>query len=113
MSIFPGSAGVTRRGYSPAEVVDKVPAEIMGRPESDRICTSHIGRQNLSVRIGMRRMTGLTNTFSKEWDDLEAACSLWFAYYNFCRRRQTLRITPAMEAGIADHVWSLPDLLDE
>jgi transposase-like protein/IS1 family transposase len=97
--------------YSPAEVVDSVPYEIMGRPVRDRICTSHIERQNLSVRMGMRRMTRLTNAFSKKWENLQAAYSLWFAYYNFCRVHKTLRTTPAMEAGITNHVWNTGDLL--
>jgi hypothetical protein len=83
----------------------------MGNPDKRRICTSHIERQNLSIRMGMRRRTRLTNAFSKKWDNLEAAYSLWFAYYNFCRRHQALRISPAMEAGIADRIWSLNDLL--
>jgi IS1 family transposase len=106
-----GSPREGEQRYSPAEVVDSVPCEIMGRPVRDRICTSHIERQNLSVRMGMRRMTRLTNGFSKKWENLEAAYSLWFAYYNFCRRHQTLRVSPAMEAGIADHVWSINELL--
>lgn len=97
--------------YSPAEVVDSVPVEIMGRPVRSRICTSHIERQNLSVRMGMRRMTRLTNCFSKRWSHLEAAYSLWFAYYNFCRVHKTLRVTPAMESGIASHVWTIGELL--
>ncbi len=97
--------------YSPAEVVDSVPVEIMGRPVRDRICTSHIERQNLSIRMGMRRMTRLTNGFSKKWANLEAAYALWFAYYNFCRVHQTLRVTPAMEAGIAGHVWTIGELI--
>jgi mRNA-degrading endonuclease RelE of RelBE toxin-antitoxin system len=106
--------GVNRDGeqrYSPAEVVDSVPVKIMGRPDSDRICTSHIERHNLSIRMGMRRMTRLTNGFSKKWENLEAAYSLWFAYYNFCRVHQTLRVTPAMEAGIAGHVWTIAELI--
>jgi hypothetical protein len=97
--------------YSPAEVVDSVPVEIMGRPVARRICTSHIERQNLSVRMGMRRMTRLTNAFSKKWENLQAAYSLWFAYYNFCRVHKTLRITPAMETGLENHIWSLWELL--
>ena len=97
--------------YSPAEVVDSVPYEIMGRPVRDKICTSHIERQNLSVRMGMRRMTRLTNGFSKKWENLEAAYALWFAYYNFCRRHQTLRITPAMEQGLTDHQWTVAELV--
>jgi transposase-like protein/IS1 family transposase len=97
--------------YSPAEVVDSVPVEIMGRPVMDRICTSHIERQNLSIRMGMRRMTRLTNGFSKKWENLEFAYSLWFAYYNFCRVHKTLRVTPAMEAGITDHIWTIAELI--
>ena len=97
--------------YSPAEVVDAVPVKIMGNPDSDRICTSYIERQNLSIRMGMRRMTRLTNAFSKKWENLEAAYALWFAYYNFCRRHQTLRVTPAMEQGLTDHQWSVRELL--
>lgn len=108
--------GVSREGeqrYSPAEVVDAVPVEIMGRPVRSRICTSHIERQNLSVRMGTRRMTRLTNGFSKKWENLQSAYSLWFAYYNFCRVHSSLRVTPAMQAGITDHFWSLPELLGQ
>jgi hypothetical protein len=61
--------------------------------------------------MGMRRMTRLTNPFSKKWENLRAAYCLWFAFYNFCRVHKTLRVTPAMEAGLAYHVWNLPDLL--
>jgi transposase-like protein/IS1 family transposase len=97
--------------YSPAEVVDSVPVEIMGRPVADRICTSHIERQNLSIRMGIRRMTRLTNAFSKKWENLEAAYALWFAFYNFCRVHKTLRVTPAMEAGITNSAWTIGELL--
>jgi transposase-like protein/IS1 family transposase len=106
--------GVSRDGeqrYSPAEVVDSVPVEIMGRPVRSKICTSHIERQNLSVRMGMRRMTRLTNGFSKKWENLEASYALWFAYYNFCRVHSSLRVTPAMEAGITGHIWTIADLI--
>jgi hypothetical protein len=82
-----------------------------GQPELSRICTSHVDRQNLSIRMGMRRMTRLTNAFSKKWDNLKAAYALWFAFYNFCRVHQTLRVTPAMEAGLTDHVWTIDTLL--
>jgi len=97
--------------YSPGEVVDAVPVKIMGKPDMRRVCTSHIERQNLSIRMGMRRMTRLTNAFSKKWENLEAAYALWFAFYNFCRVHKTLRVTPAMEAGITDKVWSITDLV--
>lgn len=97
--------------YSPAEVVDAVPVPRCGKPDFDKICTSHVERQNLSIRMGMRRMTRLTNAFSKKWENLKAAYALWFAFYNFCRVHSTLRITPAMEAGISDHIWSIGELL--
>ena len=97
--------------YSPAEVVDTVPLPQWGQPELNRICTSHVERQNLSIRMGMRRMTRLTNAFSKKWENLKAAYALWFAFYNFCRVHQTLRVTPAMEAGISAHVGTLQELI--
>jgi IS1 family transposase len=97
--------------YSPGDVVEAVPVPVMGLPKRNRICTSHIERQNLSIRMGMRRMTRLTNGFSKKWENLQAAYSLWFAYYNFCRIHQTLKVTPAMESGIATRVWELKDLI--
>jgi transposase-like protein/IS1 family transposase len=97
--------------YSPGEVVEAVPVPIMGYPKYKQICTSHVERQNLSIRMGMRRMTRLTNAFSKKWENLEAAYALWFAYYNFCRRHQTLRVSPAMEAKLTDHLWSVRELL--
>jgi IS1 family transposase/transposase-like protein len=97
--------------YSPAEVVDTVPLPRWGQPALNRICTSHVERHNLSIRMGMRRMTRLTNAFSKKWENLKAAYSLWFAFYNFCRVHQTLRVTPAMETGITDHVWTIGEML--
>lgn len=108
--------GASREGeqrYSPAEVVDAVPCIVFGNPDRDKICTSHVERQNLSIRMGMRRMTRLTNAFSKKWENLEAAYSLWFAYYNFCRKHQTLRVTPAMESNLTDHVWTIRELLSQ
>jgi hypothetical protein len=96
---------------SPGEVVEAVPVRIYGNPNPRRICTSHIERQNLSIRMGMRRMTRLTNGFSKKWENLQAAYSLWFAYYNFCRVHKTLRVTPAMEAGVTNHIWTIAELI--
>ena len=91
--------------------MEAVPKPVLGNPDRHRICTSHIERQNLSVRMGMRRMTRLTNAFSKKWENLKAAYAVWFAFYNFCRIHQSLRVTPAMEAGITDHAWDLSELL--
>jgi hypothetical protein len=80
-------------------------------PDYERICTSHIERQNLTMRMQIRRLTRLTNAFSKKWENLRAAIALHFAYYNFCRVHSSLRVTPAMEAGITDHVWTIRELL--
>jgi len=98
--------------YSPAEVAAVEVVPVMGQPDPDRICTSIVERQNLSIRMGTRRFTRLTNAFSKKFDNHCAAVMLWFAYYNFCRVHKTLRVTPAMEAGIAHHVWSVRELLE-
>ena len=80
-------------------------------PECDLVCTSHIERQNGSLRQWCKRLTRLTYAFSKKWENLDAAPALHFAYYNFWRIHRTIRVTPAMEAGITDHVWSLAELL--
>jgi hypothetical protein len=80
-------------------------------PDYERICTSHVERQNLTMRMQIRRLTRLTNAFSKKWENLKAAIALHFAYYNFCRVHQTLRVTPAMEAGLTDHIWTMAELV--
>jgi transposase-like protein/IS1 family transposase len=98
--------------YSPAEVASVEEVPVMGRPDPERICTSIVERQNLSVRMGTRRFTRLTNAFSKKWENHWAAVACWFAFYNFCRVHKSLRVTPAMEAGIADHVWTVRELLE-
>lgn len=97
--------------YSPAEVVDVEVVPRAGMPDWERVCTSHIERQNLTMRMQIRRLTRLTNAFSKKWENLRAAVALHFAYYNFCRVHQSLRVTPAMEAGITDHVWTIAELM--
>jgi len=83
--------------YSPAEVVSTEVVPVVGNPDPKRICTSHVERQNLSMRMSIRRFTRLTNGFSKKWENHWAALCLWFGYYNFCRIHKTLRVTPAME----------------
>ena len=98
--------------YSPAEVVDVQVVPRVEMPDYERICTSHIERQNLTIRMAMRRMTRLTNAFSKKWANLKYAYALWFAFYNFCRRHSSIRVTPAMEAGLADHVWRIEELIE-
>jgi IS1 family transposase len=97
--------------YSPAEVIDCVKTPIFGNPDMSKVGTSRIERQNLTVRMSMRRMTRLTNAFSKKWLNHKAAYALYFAHYNFCRVHSSLRVTPAMESDITDHVWSLSELL--
>ncbi len=84
----------------------------MGNTDPERICTSIVERSNLSTRMGLRRFTRLTNAFSKSFENHWAAVSYWFAFYNFCRVHKSLRTTPAMAAGIADHVWSVRELLE-
>jgi len=86
--------------YSTAEVasVETVPG--MGRPDPERICTSIVERSNLSIRMGVRRFTRLTNPFSKKMGKARSAVSHWYTFYNFCRIHKSLRVTPAMEAGI-------------
>ncbi len=97
--------------YSPSRIVETEAVPVFGDPDPQRICTSIIERQNLTIRMQMRRLTRLTNGFSKKWENLWAAYCLHFAYYNFCRIHRSLRVTPAMEAGITDHVWDLAELL--
>jgi IS1 family transposase len=82
-----------------------------GKPDLEKASTSYVERQNLTMRMGMRRFTRLTNAFSKKVENLEHAVSLHFMHYNFCRVHQTLKRTPAQAAGLADHVWSLAELV--
>ncbi|MCK9362154.1 MAG: IS1 family transposase [Syntrophales bacterium] len=97
--------------YSPAAYVGCDKGAVFGNPDLKKASTSHIERQNLTVRMGMRRMTRLTNGFSKKWVNLKWSYALQFAYYNFCRVHKTLRVTPAMEAKIADHIWTIQELI--
>ena len=97
--------------YSPAKFAGSRPVPQFGNPERARISTSHVERQNLTMRMMIRRLTRLTNAFSKKWENLHAALALHFAYYNFCRVHSSLRVTPAMQAGITGSVWTLQDLL--
>lgn len=97
--------------YSPAECTGARKVAIYGNPDMEKVSTSHVERMNLNIRMGMRRMTRLTNAFSKKWSKLHAMLALYFAHYNFCRVHGSLRVTPAMEAGITDHIWNLSELL--
>lgn len=97
--------------YSPSRIKEAIPTPLWGYPDPERICTSHVERQNLNIRIAMRRYTRLSISFSRKWDNLKAALSLYFAYYNFCRVHSTIRCTPAMAAGITKTIWKFEDLL--
>jgi len=97
--------------YSPAECTGATKDVKIGKPDMAHVSTSYTERQNLTMRMSMRRFTRLTNAFSKKIENHEAAIALHFMHYNFCRVHQTLRVTPAMEAGVADHVWSLEELI--
>ncbi len=98
--------------YSPGECMGTQTAVMMGRPHPKHISTSFVERQNLTMRMSMRRFTRLTNAHSKKLANHEAAIALHYMHYNFCRIHQTLRVTPAMKAGIAGHVWSVAELVE-
>jgi len=97
--------------YSPAQCMGARKAVISGIPDYRHFSTSFTERQNLTMRMSMRRFTRLTNAFSKKVENHEAAVALHFMHYNFARVHQTLRVTPAMEAGVSDHVWSLEEIM--
>jgi len=98
--------------YSPPKVSGVVPSIHTGKPDIKKISTSFIERQNLTMRMQMRRLTRLTNGFSKKLDNLKAALALHFAYYNFVRIHKTLGFTPAMAAGVSDTLWKIEDLVE-
>jgi IS1 family transposase len=97
--------------YSPARCIGCDMKVVSGDPDPKHVSTSYVERQNLTMRMGMRRFTRLTNGFSKKVDNHQHSVALHYMYYNFCRVHQTLRVTPAMEAGISDHVWTLEELI--
>lgn len=105
-----GGEGADRK-YSPAECTGTRVSKLNGNPDPKHVSTSYAERQNLTMRMSMRRFTRLTNAFSKKVENLIHAVSLHFMYYNFARIHQTLRVTPAMEAGITDHVWSVEEII--
>ena len=98
--------------YSPPRVVSAEKAVVVGRPVKADISTSHVERQNLTMRMSMRRFTRLTNGFSKKLENLEAAVALHFCHYNFCRLHKTLKVTPAMAAGVSQRLWSIEELVE-
>jgi len=106
-----GASAENDTRYSPPECISCRQVEISGRPDPKHISTSHIERQNLTMRMQMRRFTRLTNAFSKKIENHIASIAIHYMHYNFCRIHQSLRVTPAMEAGIADHVWRIDEML--
>lgn len=111
IKIYAASQEETR--YSPAQIIRAKKKKICGNPDTDKICTSHVERQNLSVRMGVRRFTRLTNAFSKKRRNHVAALALYFAHYNFCRVHGTIGTTPAAEHGLADRPWTMRELLEQ
>ena len=106
-----GSPATPDTRYSPGEVVGVETVRMMGAPDPRHISTSFVERQNLTMRMSMRRFTRLTNGFSKKLENHEAMLAVYFMHYNYCRVHQTLRVTPAMESGLCGHVWTINDLI--
>jgi hypothetical protein len=106
-----GTAPEAEKRYSPPICLGADKTEIRGLPDPQHISTSYVEKQNLSMRMGMRRFTRLTNAFSKKLENHMHALSIYFMHYNFVRIHQTLRCTPAMEAGVTDHLWDLNDVV--
>jgi IS1 family transposase len=106
-----GAPAENHTRYSPATCIGCDMKVVSGNPDPKHVSTSFVERQNLSMRMSIRRFTRLTNAFSKKVENHAAAVALWFMYYNFCRVHQTLRVTPAMETGISNHVWSVEELV--
>jgi hypothetical protein len=98
--------------YSPAEVIKTEKTVVNGAPNVALISTSHVERQNLTLRMHCRRLTRLTNAFSKKIENFRAAIALNFAYYNFCKTHGTLRTTPAQAEGIESSAWTVADLVE-
>lgn len=106
----PGNEAAVR--YSPGTIISTEKTVITGEPDKTKISTSYVERQNLTLRMQMRRFTRLTNGFSKKIENHRAAVALHVAWYNFCRVHETLRCTPAMALGVTDHIWSVAELVD-
>ncbi len=112
VKMYEGDSGREAQArYSPPACLGTRTVCIAGQPDPAHISTSFVERQNLTMRMGMRRFTRLTNAFSKKVDNLKAAVALHYMHYNFARIHQTLRVTPAMEAGVSDHVWSIEEIV--
>ena len=106
-----GSDPSAEKRYSPPVCIGTERTKVMGRPDPKHVSTSYVERQNLTMRMSMRRFTRLTNASSKKLENHAAAISLHFMHYNFCRVHQTLKTTPAVAAGVADHIWSVEEIV--
>jgi len=106
-----GNSEESQKRYSPAQCIGIEKIKINGTPKDESISTSYVERQNLTMRMNMRRFTRLTNGFSKKVENLYYAEALYFMYYNFCRIHQTLRVTPAMAAKVTDRLWDIKDII--
>lgn len=113
VKLYGSDRGEGEARYSPPEFVSCRSVPIIGDPQSRYISTSYVERQNLTMRMNMRRFTRLTNGFSKKVDNHKAAIALHYMHYNFCRIHSTLRVTPAMESGISDHVWTVAEIVEQ
>jgi IS1 family transposase len=107
-----GTATEGEGRYSPAQLLETTVQVGLGNPDLEAACTSHIERSNKTLRMQIRRFTRLTDGHSKLWRNHEAAIALFFAYYNFCRVHSTIKTTPAANAGLTDHVWSVQELIE-
>jgi hypothetical protein len=105
-----GASNEPEKRYSPAQCIGCDRKVVSGRPDPEHVSTSFVERQNLTMRMSMRRFTRLTNAFSKKVENHAAAVALHFIHYNFARIHKTLRITPAMAAGLSDHVWNYEEI---
>jgi IS1 family transposase len=111
VKIYGASNDSPESRYSPATCIGCRTGILSGSPDRDHVSTSFVERSNLSMRMGMRRFTRLTNGFSKKLENHGHMVALYFMHYNYCRVHKTLRVTPAMEAGLTDHVWEIEELL--
>lgn len=110
VKLYTSTQDTTR--YSPGTIFQVKKHKVMGQPVEARMCTSHVERTNLTIRMQLRRFTRLTNGFSRKWRNHDAALGLLFAHYNFCQKHGSLQTTPAVAAGVADHVWSVGELIE-
>jgi IS1 family transposase len=106
-----GASGENETRYSPAKCLGCIPMDVTGDPDPKHVSTSYVERQNLTMRMHMRRFTRLTNAFSKKVDNHAHSVALHYAYYNFVKIHQTLRVTPAMAAGVTNRLWEISDLV--